>query len=83
MPWYSREYFNSHKALSFTDDYCQRLQAVGCGRRRGTFAFQLSKMSDRLLYQSEAEQLMLGRGLVIAEPKVPFFRFSRGLWNPG
>ena len=33
-------------------------------------------MSDRLLYQSEAEQLVSERGLVIAEPEVPSFRFS-------
>ena len=33
-------------------------------------------MPDRLLYQSEAEQLVLERGLVVAEPEVPFFRFS-------
>ena len=33
-------------------------------------------MSDRLLYQSEAEQLVLERGFVVAEPEVPFF------WGP-
>ena len=32
-------------------------------------------MSDRLLYQSEAERLVLERGLVDAEREVPFFRF--------
>ena len=45
------------------------------------FHFSCPKMSDRLLYQTEAEQLMLERGLVVAEPEVPFFRFSGGLWN--
>ena len=29
-------------------------------------------MSDRLLYHSEAEQLMLERGFVVAEPEVSF-----------
>ena len=32
-------------------------------------------MSDRLLFQSEAEQLVLERGLGLAEPEVPSFRF--------
>ena len=32
-------------------------------------------MSDRLLYQSEAEQLVLERGLVVAEPEVLFSIF--------
>ena len=45
--------------------------------------FSCPKMSDRLLHQNEAEQLVLERGLVVAEPDVPFFRFSRDLWNPG
>ena len=45
--------------------------------------FSCPKMSDRLLYQTEVEQLVLERGLVVAEPEVPLFRFSRGLWNPG
>ena len=36
--------------------------------------FSCPKTSDRLLYQSEAEQLLLERGLVVAEPEVPFFR---------
>ena len=38
-------------------------------------------MSDRLLYQSEAEQLVLERGLVVAEPEFSFFRSFRDLWN--
>ena len=29
-------------------------------------------MSDRLLYESEDQQLVLERGLVVAEPEVPF-----------
>ena len=29
-------------------------------------------MPDRLLYQSEAEQLVPERGLVVVEPEVPF-----------
>ena len=32
-------------------------------------------MSDRLLYQSETEQLVLERGIIVAEPEVPFSRF--------
>ena len=32
--------------------------------------FSCPKLSDRLLYQSEAEQLVLERGLVAAEPEV-------------
>ena len=30
-------------------------------------------MSDRLLYQSEAEQLVLERGLIVAKPEFPIF----------
>ena len=45
--------------------------------------FSCPKMSDRLPYQSEVEQLVLERGLVVAKPVVPFSRFSRDLWNPG
>ena len=37
--------------------------------------FSCPKISDRLPYQSEAGQLVLERGLVVAEPKVPFFIF--------
>ena len=37
--------------------------------------FSCPKMSDRLLYQSEAGQLVLERGLVVAEPEVPVFPF--------
>ena len=36
--------------------------------------FSCPKMSDRLLYQSEAEQLVLERGLVVMEREVPFSR---------
>ena len=39
--------------------------------------FSCPKMFDRLLYQSEAEQLVLKRDLVIEEPEIPLFRFSR------
>ena len=45
--------------------------------------FSCPKMFNRLLYQNEAEQLVLERGLVVAEPEVPFFRSFRGLWSPG
>ena len=45
--------------------------------------FSCSKMSDRLLYQSDSEQLVLERGLVVMEPEVHFAVFLRGLWNPG
>ena len=38
--------------------------------------FSCQKVSNRLLYESEAEQLVLGRGLVVTEPEVPFFRFQ-------
>ena len=36
---------------------------------------QVHQQMLRLLYQSEAEQLVLERGLVVAEPEVPFFPF--------
>ena len=45
--------------------------------------FSCPKMFDRLLYQSEAEKLVLERDLVVTEPEVSSFCFSRGLWNPG
>ena len=35
-------------------------------------------MSDKLLNQSEAEQLVLERGLIVAEPEVPFVSFFEG-----
>ena len=43
-------------------------------------------MSDKLPYQSEAEQLVLERGFVVPEPEVLFSRFSRasgiqGIWS--
>ena len=34
--------------------------------------FSCPKMPDRLLYQSEAWQLLPERGLVVVEPEVPF-----------
>ena len=52
LPRTSRENFNSFKTLSSKNKWplfdlvtndCQRLKAVGCRCRRGTFAFQLSK----------------------------------------
>ena len=41
--------------------------------------FSCPKMSDRLLYQSEAEQLVLERGLVVEETDVPFFPGASGI----
>ena len=37
--------------------------------------FSCPKMPDRLLYQSEAEQMVPERGLVVVEPEVPFSVF--------
>ena len=40
--------------------------------RRGVCISVVQKVTDRLLYQSEAEQLVPERGLVVAESEVPF-----------
>ena len=95
-PRFHANILNSYKALSsknewplfFTDDlvtsYCQRLQAVvGYRCQRVTLHFSCPKTPDRLSYQSEAEQLVLERGHVVAEPEVPFFRVSGDLSSPG
>ena len=37
--------------------------------------FSCPKVSDRLLYQSEAEQLVLERGLVVEGPEIPLSVF--------
>ena len=70
-------------------DHCliwSPLTVIGC-RLSVVAVVEVSKMSDRSLYQSEAEELVLERGLVIAELEVPFSRFQgplfEGLWNPG
>ena len=90
MPRTSRDYFRSYKALSsknecplfFTDDLVTsvrgcRLSVVAVVEVR--LHFNCPEMSERLL--SEAEQLVLERGLVVVEPEVRFFSVYLGAGN--
>ena len=74
--------------LFFTDDLVtsdyQRLAAVGCRCRRGTFAFQLSKKCLTDYYTKvRLSSWCWNEAFFVAEPEILFFCFSRGLWNPG
>ena len=91
LPRTSQEYFDSYKALNsknewplfFTDDlvtsslfFTDDIVVVVVKEH---LYFSCPKMSDRLLYQSEAAHVVLERSLGFAEPEAPFLRFSRGL----
>ena len=80
----SQEYLNSHKALSSKNEWAlfDVVTLTVRGRRLSVVAvvevrlhFNCPKMSDRLLYQSEAEHLVLERGLVAGLTRGPFFTF--------